>query len=108
MDLTTNKKETLLKGEKIADSLKNATFKYVFPSLVGLKLGEFVITKSAVIDAFFFKGIPLFLQKESFVFMNAILFPNWFSVIVLLGLVIGTWAEVKIVQNRMFEEERSR
>lgn len=108
MNLTTNSKEVVLKGENFTDSLKKVTVKYVVPSLVGLGLGEIVITKSAVVDAFFFKAIPLFLKKESFTFMNAILFPNWFSAIVILGLIVGTLAEVKIVQNRMFEEERRR
>lgn len=76
--------------------------------IAGIKIAEFVAENSSKVDNFFFDFLPKYLNESDYKLLEYLEIPNWFSATMILSLIVGTLAEMKIKRNEMFERERRR
>lgn len=109
-----SKREEVLEGKIVAESLKEVDYKQLIRLLAGgiggIEIARFVLKNSSKVDTLVFKALPAYLKRYDFCFLGylGVPIPNWFSATVMLGLIVGTLAEVKIKRNEMLERERRR
>lgn len=105
-------REEFLEGKEGIQSLKEIDskklIKYLTAGVGGLSIANLIVKNSSKIDTFVFKTFPKFLHQSDFYLLTYLPIVNWFSLTMVLSLIVGTLAEVKIVQNEMFERERRR
>lgn len=103
--------ERILSGKEIrvvSKEIQKKVIKYASISVAGVSLSKVIVISSKNVDTFFIKQLPLFLKSSNFTFMRYIAVPNWFSLCMILCLILSTWADMKIVRNEMLDKKKAK